>query len=168
MPPAVQAIGTRTAAGATHQAGRGPRQIASYMPWPVASRSGADDVGDAGTARDEAGPLVGHPVPDRARLVVAAVAGPQQRAPQALPERLDHLLAERGIVAGERLDRQLRHEASSRDCPSHHILAGRRAAKSGGWLGRMIALPTPGLRRAAAPAAPAHRPRARSILDCRR
>ena len=42
----------------------------------------ADDVGDTKTASDERWAAVDHGVPDRARLVVAAIAGKQQGAAQ--------------------------------------------------------------------------------------
>ena len=54
----------------------------------------AHDVGDAGAADDQRRPPVVGAVPDRARLVVAVVLGPDELAAQALLELAERRLAE--------------------------------------------------------------------------
>ena len=54
----------------------------------------AHDVGDAGAANDQRRPLVVRAVPDRARLVIAVVLGPDELSAQALLELAERRLAE--------------------------------------------------------------------------
>jgi hypothetical protein len=85
----------------------------------------ADDIGDPDAPGDERRPLVDHPIPHLAGLIVAIVIGAEQIPTQARLEGFDCGLLDHGIRACGCDDSQLYHDAppfsSSPACTSYGL-----------------------------------------------